>query len=373
MAKGLTLFNENQMPAHVTGFLDEEANITDRQSVNALGVSGKVFSISLNGETKKVTKRDEDGEEVPVSVLPVVILDYAKNRGRSYYEGGYDPNATKAPVCWSEDSVKPDPSVQEPQCKTCAECPMAVKGSKITDANKATVQCGPYRMVVVAPLRALDTPLRLKLAVTSDFDGDNKENEAKGYFAFRQYTDMLRSRSVKHTAALVTVLKFDQNREYPKLLFSPRRWLEAEELAAVKSTLASGEIERLLKGFTPDGVDGKAKELPAPKHEPEVKKAKAKPAPADDEDDEDTAPAKPAKAKAKPAPADDEDDEDVAPPPKKAAAKAAPKAKPPVDDEDDEDVAPAPKKAKAQDVDAKPAKASTSVPDDVKQLVEDWD
>lgn len=352
----LALFSDAKLPAHVAGFLDEESNIAERQSVNAIGISGKVFSISLNGETKKITKRDDEGEEIPVANLPVVILDYAKSRGRALYEQGYDSANTKPPVCWSNDGEAPDPTVKEPASSKCATCPMAAKGSRVTDGGKAMAACGQHRMVVVAPANMLDTPLRLKLPVTSDWDGDNAENEAKGFFAFKNYTDLLRSRGVKHTAALITMLKFDQNKEYPKLLFSPRRWLEGDELAAVKATLKSGDVAKLLNGFTPDGIDGKEKDVPAPKMID--------------------------------IPADDEDD--VPPPPKKASAKIETKSQIVVDDEDDEDEAPK-VKAKPAKMEAKPKaakkpvdndneddepvskKSSQAVSSDVKDLLDEWD
>lgn len=407
MSKALATFdfNAKSLPAHLRKFVEDEGNIQDRVSVPSLGITGKVFAISLNGETKKLVKVDEDGDEIPVSVFRAVILDYAKKRGRQYFEGAYDPNATKQPLCWSDDGVAPHSSVPEDQrqSKKCETCPLAVKGSKVTDANKAVAACGQFRMVALVPANNLaHEPLRLKLAVTSDWD-KNDEWAAQGFFGFSNYTDFLRTKGVKHTAALVTKMRFDPNEAYPKLLFSPDKWLTEDQLDIIKPILASDEVKALLNGsFTPAGVDGKptaAAEDDAPA--PRKIAAKAAPALADDDDDDQpvAAPAKKKKAppvvldgddedvkvveKPKPVVAkgekfikpvkldeDDDDDAPVAAPAKKAKAAIA------IDDEDDDAPVAAKAQPKAKAVDKAPVKAAqatTSVPDDVNELIAEWD
>ena len=80
-----------------------ESNISDRVTVPSVTFSGKIWTVSHNGRKTQLIKRDEDGEETPLAVMKVVILDYAKRRGRQYYEGEYDPEKISAPVCWSDD------------------------------------------------------------------------------------------------------------------------------------------------------------------------------------------------------------------------------------------------------------------------------
>ena len=256
----LTLFDspKMQVPAHLKGFLDEESNIPDRLTVPTLSYEGKVWAISIDGKKTRLTKRDEDGEEVPVPVLRLVVLDFAKRRGRAYYPGSYDPSKAAMPACWSDDGITPDKQVSEPQCSTCDGCPMAVKGSRVTDAGKAVAACSQHRMLVVVPANKLDmTPLRLKIAVTSDFDKESPDQEAKGWFAFSGLTDFLRSKGVQHTAAVVIKAKFDAEAQYPKLKFSPDRWLEEAEFAVVKDRVKSEEVQGLLAGrYTVNGSDG---------------------------------------------------------------------------------------------------------------------
>jgi len=410
MAKGTAVaaFDPGAMPAHIAAFLDDKQNnnIVDRGSVPTLTTSGKgTWVIALNGEKTVLTRKNEDGDDVNVTLVRAIILDYAKDRGRAYYEGTYDPAKVSAPLCWSDDGKKPHASVEEPQHKTCDGCPKSVKGSRVTDQNKAVTACAQHRMVAVAIANKLDVlpALRLKLAITSDWDKDNKEEQAQGWYAFRQYLDYLRSRGISNTAAVITKIKFDNSETYPKLLFSVAGWNTPEALVRAVELAKEDETQKLLAGsWTPAGADGKATET-----------AKALPPDEDDQDGPAPAPAPAKTGKAKPvakapaAPSDDDDDadQDVIPPskpspkadaakpvnasaatanPKRAAAAAAAKAAAEAaakaaaeaerlaadaDDEDEAPLAPAkPGKAKA----AAPAPAPTAVPKGVEDLLNDW-
>lgn len=336
MSKSLTIFDAPQLavPSHVADLFGDDKNITDRVTVPSLSYEGKVWTMSVNGEKTKLTKRNEDGEQEPVSTMRVVILDFAKRRGRAYYEGAYDPAKPGSPLCWSEDGIKPHPQVQNPQCGTCEGCPMAVKGSKVTEQGKAVTACSQHRMIVVVPANKLDfTPMRMKLAITSDWDKNSPELEKQGWFAFNNYTDFLRTKNIPHTAAVVTKMKFDPNAVYPKVLFSPDRWLEPDEVAIVKPITKSEAVTSLLGGtYTPAGVDGV--KIEAPKEQPKVEAKKPAPQVVEmDDDDDDVVVQMPKKTAAKKPAAvvieADDDEEEVEQPKAKTKAvekKAAPKA-----------------------------------------------
>lgn len=382
----VTLFQPGAaLPAHVANFFDDAgANIQDRQTVPSLSPQGKMWTISLNGTKTKLERKNTDGDMEPVGVMKVVILDYAQRRGRAYYEGEYDPAKESAPVCWSEDGITPDDSLPPPLpvgaqatpgkprkiCETCASCPMAVKGSKITAQNKAVTACGQHRMLAVVPAFKLDfQPLRLKIAMTSDYDALSPDMEAQGWMAFSNYKDWLNSRGVKHTAALVTKMKFDANAAYPKIFFAADRWLETNEIAQIAPLTKDPDVQKLLGGhFTPAGVDGvpKGDAIPAPEgNAPAPIAGAATPA----------STAAPPAASPSPAPTADDDDGDIvmtpalaagtAPQPPQEPAQASkppPEAEPPVED---------PPAAAAAAAAAAPA-VSTEVPDDVAALMKEW-
>ena len=348
------LFTAGNVPAHLQQAFTE-TNIEDRTTVPSLSPSGKVWTIGYEG-TKTKMERNVDGDVVPVGVMRVVLLDYAKRRGRAFYEGAYNPDQESAPVCWSEDGVTPDPSSPKLQSDKCASCPRAIKGSKITDSGKQTVECATHRMLAVMPVvgsKFFPHALRLKIAVTSDFDKQSPGEEAQGWRAFQQYTDFLKANGVTHTAMLVTKMKFDQNAAYPKIFFQADRWLTAEEITQVKPFTIDTDTTKLLGGtWTPAGADGVQKadtttvtEAPATKPQAAVAATVA------DDDDEAgeiimaglTAPA--AAPVQEPAQATQPKPTPVKPEPVVAAQKAA---------------------------EAAPT-ASADVPDDVKALLAEWE
>jgi len=355
MANELTLFDQPQLavPDYVDEIFGDEGNIEKRASVPSMGYEGKVWSVTVDGNKTKLVKRNEDGDEEPLSVMRVVVLNYNKRRGRSYYAGSYNPEQVSAPLCWSDDGEKPDPSVKEPQCTTCAKCPMDVKGSSITDSGKEVKACSSHRMLALVPAAKLDhMPLRMKIAVTSDYDKQSPELEAKGWMAFSQYVDFLAKNNVNHTAKVVTKMRFDPNVAYPKILFSPDRWLERDEMMAIAPVSKSEEVEQLLKGtWTVNGTDGVDRGL-------------------DDDKKAEIAAEQEAKKKA------EIEAQKKAEAEKKAKAAAA--------DDDDGDAAffgdPEPKaETKSLPADEKPAKVDTAatggddVPADVSDILAEWD
>lgn len=281
---GLAVFNPGAaLPAHVAQFFEEQGgNIVPRTTVPSLMLTGKVWQISIDGNKTPLQRRNTDGDLEPLPTFKGIVLDYNKQRGRSFYEGEYDPNNTSQPLCWSTDGVAPDPSLPGPFsaeqiaamsvdqrkasrkiCATCATCPNAVKGSKITPQGKATVACGEHRMIAVFPdpqmglPEAMRRPLRLKIAVTSDWDKQSPDQEQAGWLAWSNYVDWLNARGCKHTAVIVTKMKFDHDAAYPKIFFSAERALEPAELAQVGPLLHSDDVKKLLSNsYTPSGADG---------------------------------------------------------------------------------------------------------------------
>lgn len=298
----LTVFSAGAMPvpAHIASFVDEnETNLVERNRIPTLNYAGKVWSISLpDGSRTNLTRRTEDGDLEPVQTLRVVIMDYAKHRGRAYYEGAYDPEKISLPACWSDDGEKPSPQVAEPKSASCRSCPLAVKGSKVTEAGKPVTACSQHRNVVVLPLVGGLTlpPLRLKLAITSLFDKQSPDLEKEGWRAFENFVDFLRGNGAKHTATIVTKMKFDARANYPKVIFSAERWLEPHELEIVKARMEDGSVESLLAVDEPTSAPALPEGSPAvttaaveeadtspAEPEPEAPKPAAKPAEAEEQ------------------------------------------------------------------------------------------
>jgi hypothetical protein len=312
-------------PAYADAFFGEEDNVAAKVTIPSLSFKGKVWRVAVDGSETVLTRKNQDGEDEPTPIVKMVVLNFSKARSRAYYEGAYEEGKAAAPRCASIDGVAPDASVAEPMSSTCASCPMSAKGSKISDNGKATVACAQNKRLVVVPAAKLDfQPLLLRLAPTSIWDKDNKENEAKGWFAWDQYVDWLRTKGVNHTAKVVTSIKFDSRVAYPKLLFKGAGWLDEASMSAAAKVWNSEAVTDILsgkefatakpsgsEGAAPEGDDDMAAPAPTPAPAPKVKAApKPKPAPVapapvaavDDDDDEDGGIFQPAAAAA-PAPA----------------------------------------------------------------------
>jgi hypothetical protein len=262
----LAIFDPNQMPAHVKAAQEAgTSNIVTRSQVNALTFPGKVWTVIIDGSKRPLMRTNQDGEEELIQTFDAIIIAYNENRGRAYYGGrAYDPNAENAPVCWSNDGVTSSPNSSERQSEKCNVCPQSIKGSRQTDQGKPAAACAVHRNLAIVPksrdLTAAPV-LRLKIPQTSDFDGLNKEAQAKGMFAFTNYLNFLKSKQVPFTYSLTTKIRFDNTKSYPKLWFSPGRWLSEEEMATCAEIAESPSLDDLLKtdftgfaGTRPPGI-----------------------------------------------------------------------------------------------------------------------
>ena len=329
-------FSQSQVPAHFAALPPEDSNIAAKEQIRALSFRGKVWRLAMDGEEHTIMNKDNE----PATTASVVVLDYIKPRSRIFYEGQYVAGENKPPTCSSLDGIVPDPLVATPISKTCATCPNAVKGSKITPAGKATTACSMTKKVAIIPISMPNVdPFLLRLAPTSIWDKENKDNEAAGWYAWDQYTQMLVGKGCTNTAQVVTKMKFDHRAEYPKLLFSAARWLTPEEWAimqhkwktqAVKDTLY-GKASATVAEPEPDGDEGMVIAAPAAAAPAAAPTPAAAPAPARAPRAPRAAPAAaPAPAPAPVAVVTDDDDEGmiVAAAPAAAAPAPAPAAAP---------------------------------------------
>jgi hypothetical protein len=146
---------------------------------------------------------------------------------------------------------------------------MSMKNSKITDNGKGVRACSEHRMLAVIPASKPDFPfLRLKISITSDWDGQSPDHEAVGWYAWSNYLDVLRARmpTAPHTARVVTKMKFDPNVDYPKILFSMDRATTPEEQSVLVPRLRAEKatLDALISGtFSPDGRNGVRTDAPA--------------------------------------------------------------------------------------------------------------
>ena len=125
-----------QLPTHLQG----------RQNRNIAATSSAVIGpalpphISIGSNT--FTLVDAAGNEYHAgSVIEVVVADSSGNPPpKRYYKDKWTPNTGDPPLCWSADGITPSRSVATPQARTCAECPMNARGSKISELSGAAIK-----------------------------------------------------------------------------------------------------------------------------------------------------------------------------------------------------------------------------------------
>ena len=229
----LTTFNPTKLPAFVKG-----AELSDLAKSLAGGGVNNTKRISIKGGVFRLMVGNKEVTSIDDRHLDVVIVNAAPKISRTYYEGTYEEGQNKAPDCWSADGDKPDPSVAEPQCASCANCPQNEKGSGQGDSRACRFS---QRLAVVLANDLDGDVMQLNLASMSIFgkeDGDKRPLQA--------YARYLAAQSIS-PEMLVTRLRFDTKAAVAKLFFQPVRWLSDDEYRACAE---KGKTDEAIKAVT---------------------------------------------------------------------------------------------------------------------------
>ena len=260
----LTTFNPSQLPAFARK--GELSDIAKALTGGGTGVSMK--RISTKGGVFRLIAGGKEVAAIDDRHLDVVIVNAAPKVSRTFYAGQFVEGQATAPNCWSADGDLPDPSVKEPQAKSCATCPQNIKGSGQGDSRACRFS---QRLAVVLANDIEGDVMQLTLAATSIFgkeDGDKRPLQA--------YARYLAAQNIS-PETLVTRLKFDTKAAVPKLFFQPVRWLDNEEFETVT---AKGQTEDAKRAVTmtvsqADGVKPIALEGKKPEAKPAVEAVEA--------------------------------------------------------------------------------------------------
>jgi hypothetical protein len=228
-----------------------------------LSIKGKTFTVRRGKKSTMLTRKDADGDQVPVNAIEVVLIKANRNFSKTYYAKGYVEGSDAKPDCFSNDGIAPDASVQNPQAKKCAVCPKNVWGAKVSDEGKKLKACQDVRRVAVAALNALDDPMLLRVPPAS----------LKGLASYAR--DVLEPRKVSYNAVL-TKVRFAPEASTPKLLFTPLQFLTEEQYQEAAALAESGLVQDII-GLT--GTPMHVDEEEAPPQPPEVTAPAPAPAP----------------------------------------------------------------------------------------------
>lgn len=104
-------------------------------------------------------------EKTPVAGNTLDCIVIANAYENAYYEGKFDPNKPKPPVCYAihvnEDEMVPHEKAAKPQAASCAECPMNEWDSAAESKGKA---CKNIRRLALLPPDAITDPAKVSSA-----------------------------------------------------------------------------------------------------------------------------------------------------------------------------------------------------------------
>ena len=232
MANDLATLIANN-PALIQTGLDEDTMAVAGSGANQtkrLSIKGGVFRKMVGG---KEVGAIEDRH------MNIIFVKMAHSASRQCYEGTYEEGKTVSPICWSNDSIKPDSDVEHPCAPTCDVCPNSAKGSN--DSGVGTKCKLSWRTAVVLPQDPAGDVLEFVIPAASAFG-----KEENGRWPFKSYVGMLASNNIA-AGRVVTKVQFDTKVQYPKVLFSPIGAVDTNDYQTIADQGKSQAAEAAIK------------------------------------------------------------------------------------------------------------------------------
>jgi cell division protein FtsZ len=187
-------------------------------------------------------------EKIIGDTLDVVIIDLNPKMTRMFYGRDYQEDDTGPPKCWSDNGIGPSIQAREPQAPTCASCPNAAWGSKISKVSgKPIPACAEGIKLAVVPTAGEKMTFMLRVPPNS-------------IVPFREFAKVCKGHKVEFTE-IVTRLTFSDDQQ-GTLGFAPLDYLKDESVGEyILSVWESGATEALVGKTDKPRPAG---ELPAP-------------------------------------------------------------------------------------------------------------
>lgn len=215
------------LPAH----LRNAGALVQANSAAMGGIGGGSYPrLSIRGSRFRLLI---DGEETVLDLteLKVVILAANPNLSKMYFDKAYDANNDEhAPICYSNDGLRPDARAEKPQAADCASCANNVWGSKITPSGSKTKLCADSK--------------RIALMASDQLDGEivGLNIPAASLKNLRNYVAKLDERGIP-VVAVETVLSFDTDQSFPMLQMRCSRFLEQPEFDIVQQRVKEDIVQ----------------------------------------------------------------------------------------------------------------------------------
>jgi hypothetical protein len=209
-----------------------------KPSFASINFKGKTWGVRYRGTTQQLLAYGQQGEILgAIPSIDVVIVKSALAISKAFYIEKFKEGSFAAPDCWSTNGQVPDLGAAKKQSETCKGCRWDAFGSRTMDDGRKGKACSDNKRLAVVPAtdlrnEAYGGPMLLKLT-PSGFNGLSElENQLhmQGYVYF----------------GVVMRLSFDYEAAFPKIIFTPVRVLNDDELKVVLELQASDVTERIL-------------------------------------------------------------------------------------------------------------------------------
>lgn len=252
MATEITMFSGNAVPAHIAARGLSKASLALAgvgTTSKRISIEGGVFRMMVGG--KEVAKNTDRS-------MNVAVVSTAPANSRIFYDPAvpYVRGQASAPTCSSTDGVKPNPGTKSPQAASCATCPQNIAGSGNGESRACRYQ---RRLAVVLEGDMSGDVYQIILPATSIFG----RGQGTQRLPLEAYARMLHGNNTG-VDTVITKMEFDTDSSTPKLLFSPVRFLEQNELDIVDRQADTPEAEQAI-GLNAYQSDTSAPALAAPK------------------------------------------------------------------------------------------------------------
>lgn len=235
MSNDLMIPSDIQLPAHLQN-LDVDSSMTDSlittgPSFPRLSLKGSKFHLCKDGEKRHI-KLDE------LRVVIVAATPLGPVPSKVFYKNSYSAGDQEAPDCMSTDGIHPDGNVANPQCATtCAVCPQNAWGSAKTNDGRDAKACKDTKaLYIVVPTEdgIEEEVVQVRVPTMS------LKHLAK-------FASLLKSKKLPINS-VITKLSFNEESEFPELLFGFGGFLSESQYNTVNEIAAGETITQVLRG-----------------------------------------------------------------------------------------------------------------------------
>uniref|UniRef100_A0A6M3M997 Uncharacterized protein n=1 Tax=viral metagenome TaxID=1070528 RepID=A0A6M3M997_9ZZZZ len=235
-------FQQANVPAFLanTGMTPEQVKAMNAAAAVGTGGAG-LNKISLKQSRFRMVIGGQE-QVIPSMDLDLVIVRVNDGISKTWYEKEWNPNEEAGmPECSSDDGISPRLDSPKRQSDLCQTCPRNQWGSKI---NRLTGEKGK---------ECQDTK---RMAIMPPGQDGRYTNADQDLFqlavppaSLKDFGGFVRNLAGMPTPAaynmVVATVSFDTTVTYPKILFKPKRWLEADEWNVVGPRYNEDETQRI--------------------------------------------------------------------------------------------------------------------------------